>query len=198
MSLRDIIDSFFYHRTYSLLCLVLTVNAVNHWVRGVSCCCWGASLEMNSIEFNITERSTPGTEGLLANVSVTSLNSWNILRVCGFLRDEYRRVKKWKYANGVNKPARPRNSSITTNGIKNISVNAINRSIFLVWNSTKEINIRAPHHEFCPSSCKINRRISWKKKKINSNSKVSNQHNRFLIIFEIHEYIKYTTLVTPS
>lgn len=39
---------------------------------------------------------------------------------------------------------------ITVIGISTISVNAANLSIFLDSNSTKDIRIRAPHHEFCP------------------------------------------------
>lgn len=126
---------------------------------------------MNSMEFNIIERIAPGTDGLLANVSVISLNSWNILRVWGFRRDEYRRVKKWKYTNGVNKPARPMNNRITTKGIRNISVNAISRRIFLVWNSTREISIRAPHHEFCPRSWKFDKAVNHRGNRVSSSDR---------------------------
>jgi len=47
------------------------------------------------------------------------------------------------------------NISTIVKGMRNISVKATSRSIFLDWNSTSDINSLAPHHEFWPSVCKV-------------------------------------------
>lgn len=48
----------------------------------------------------------------------------------------------------------------TVKGIRKISVNEINRSMFLDWNSTSEMARRAPHHEFCPKVYKRDKDVS--------------------------------------
>lgn len=54
-----------------------------------------------------------------------------------------------------------RKTETMATGIRKISEKAINLKMFLCWNSTSEINKRAPHQLFWPNICKR------KKEKIN-------------------------------
>lgn len=127
-----------------------------YWVRApsaaISC---GANLQMMLILLITIFRTIPGIDGLLTNDSQACRNSRNMIRLWGFLRELYLNVKKWKYTSGVNKPARPKNNNITTNGIKKISVKEINLKIFPAWSSTNDMSNLAPHHEFWPRICKM-------------------------------------------
>lgn len=46
-----------------------------------------------------------------------------------------------------------KNTDTTATGIRKISEKAINLKMFLCWNSTSEINKRAPHQLFWPNIC---------------------------------------------
>lgn len=54
----------------------------------------GASRSMATIPFNSTFFTNGGNFGLFANDSVVKRSSWNIFRLYGFRRDEYRNAKK--------------------------------------------------------------------------------------------------------
>lgn len=61
--------------------------------------CWagaiaGANRDMAPIPANRAFLPNCGTFGLLANTSVAKRNSWNIFRLNGLRRDEYRNDKK--------------------------------------------------------------------------------------------------------